>query len=352
MSEAPECIPTLFDTRILYVVLQGEFAVYTEIADNCCDNDHLWIVAPEITGHVYKAGPWVTECGQPTDWRSVPEINCHELKLKRAVGDAKCAVDWRHRSGSIPEENVDTFMGVWEQNPACDLRERRARARASARLCIRVPMPLAILPGLIQTSESVFVQVKEQNGSYTYPPIPHNPAVIQILVYKWYKGRRPYLSGGTPGSATRIESGGPKRYQSIQIYASGEYEEQEHGENGENGENRKKHAQEAFHKAAELLGVNADVDWMQHRPKWDPSNNSSEMCQPKAAVPPPGLSWHQINSFLHEVVKVWGEENRRQELLYDTSIIHLGASGSGDRGGVGVSGSGDCGPITGGGGGG
>jgi hypothetical protein len=51
-------------------------------------------------------------------------------------------------------------------------------------------------------------------------------------------------------------------------------------------------------------------------------------------------------------VKVWGEENRRQELLYDTSIIHLGASGSGDRGGVGVSGSGDCGPITGGGGGG
>jgi hypothetical protein len=341
MSDAPESNPaTLFDTRILYVVLQGEFALYHEI-DKADDPDHLWIVAPELHGHVYKAGPWVTEDGTPTDWSRAPEIQCHNLELRHAVGDAKSTVDGRHRSGSIPEENVDTFMRVWEQNPGNGRSDRRARARELARLSIRVPMPLAILPGLIQTSESVFVQVKEQNGSYTYPPVPHNPAVIQILVYKWYKGRRPYLWGETGSESIHytIESGGSEQYQSIQIYASSEKEEQENGRK----KHQKHHAQLAFHKAAELLGVNADIDWKDDNAWWEPDGNAcpGSICSPKPAVPPPGLSWHQINSFLFEVERIWDEQDERQELLYDRQVIR----------GTGVSGSGDCGPITGGGGG-
>jgi hypothetical protein len=338
MSDAPESNPANWDdTRILYVVLQGEFALYHETADKADDHDHLWILAPEIQGHVYKAGPWVTEDGTPTDWRRVPEIQCHNLKLRHAVGDAKSTVDGRHRSGSIPEENVDTFMRVWEQNPGNGRSNRRASARELARLSIRVPMPLAILPGLIQTSESVFVQVKEQNGSYTYPPVPHNPAVIQILVYKWYKGKRPYLLGETPGSETiryTIESGGSEQYQSIQIYASSESEEQENGRT----KRGKRHAQHAFHKAAELLGVNADIDWKDDQCEWPSDGNiAPKLCNAKWAVAPPGLSWHQVNSFLYDVEWIWITPQRRKELLWDDVPPLLQVSGSGD-----------CGPITGG----
>jgi|ERR1039458_5850483 hypothetical protein len=288
------------DTRTLYVVLQGEFALYHQVTDNP-DHDTLRILAPYLCDHVYKAGPWLT------DWRNTPELP-RVLSLRNAFGDRK--QQKRHCGRAIPEGNTDiiTSLGVAKFCPQ------------NARLDITAPMPLAILPGLIETTPSVFVTVTEQDGSIIFPPVPPEPTVIPILVYKWYDGNPPYLWNEESGYSW--PSGGPSDdFQSIHIYASSEREETE------------PHAKEAFAAAANLLGVKAQVDW---------KDTSPSLFRTIFATPSAGLSWAQVNLFLWQILRY--TDPRDPGLIQDDEPKNLPF----DRASVLLSSSGNCGPITGG----
>ena len=72
--------------------------------------------------------------------------------------------------------------------------------------------------------------------------------------HKWYDGHRPQLWDDDE-DCLFCNGGGPSdQLQSIQIYASSPY--------GEPEQEGKSHAQKAFTAAAELLGVNATIDWI------------------------------------------------------------------------------------------
>lgn len=86
-------------TRTLYLILQGEFCLYTEQCPDHPISDILHVVAPEIPGHEYKAGPWLT------DWRNQRQLPPTQLKLRRAFGDRKYGGKHSHRS--TPEWNDD-----------------------------------------------------------------------------------------------------------------------------------------------------------------------------------------------------------------------------------------------------
>jgi hypothetical protein len=283
------------------VVLQGEFALYHQVTDNP-DHDTLRILAPYLCDHVYKAGPWLT------DWKNAPELP-RVLSLTNAFGDRKQY--GRHRARAVPEENTDIIATVGTEK-LCP---------QNARLDISAPMPLAILPGLIETTPSVFIRVKQPDGSYVYPPVPPRPTVIPILVYKWYAGNRPGLWDQESGYGW--PSGGPSDdFQSIHIYASSEKEETE------------QHAKDAFAAAAGLLGANAQVDW---------KDTSPSLFRTIFATPPAGLSWAQVNLFLWQIL---GYTNPHDPgLIQDDEPKNLPF----DRDRVLLSSSGNCGPITGGG---
>jgi hypothetical protein len=184
-------------------------------------------------------------------------------------------------------------------------------------------MPLAILPGLRETTPSVFMQITESDGSLTYPPVTATPTVIPILVYKWYAGEPPFLwDDGNHCMFTG--SGGPSDdFQSLHIYASAAAAEPNPGSASETEiEAEKQHIVAAFSACAALLGVNATANWI---------DNDSNMIK-LYAVPPAGLSWAQVNLTLAQVMG-HSPDQLKQDRLHVTTPN--------------VVDSGNCGPLTG-----
>jgi hypothetical protein len=324
MSEAcPTKTHDWSQSRTLYVVLQGEFALYRKPSGYESKDDTLLIAAPAVEGHVYKAGPWLS------DWKNDPNTDLpgKYLKLENAFGDRKTgdpsnSTSHKHHSArSIPENDTDVIMSLGREAPDTE----------KARLVISAPMPLAILPGLTETTPSVQIEVTNPGSSpdpkYSYPPIPSNPTVIPILVYKWYDGSPPYLYNADSHNAdsrrTWPSSGpsGPQDYfQSIQIYATSETPEDD------------QHAKDAFAAAAALLGVQATIDW-----KTDHDHKNCYYRIP--ATPPAGLSFAQVNWFLYQFYNL--PTNDRRLILDELPLSELEDP-------LVSANSGNCGPIGGG----
>lgn len=289
-------------TRTLYVVLQGEFALYHQPSgDPDCD-DTLRILAPYICDHEYKAGPWLT------DWKCAPELP-RVLSLENAIGDHKFS--GQHCCRATPEGNLDIFasIGQWKLCPN------------NARLDITAPMPLAILPGLMEKNGSdLKIEVLKDGEVVKCIPVPPVTTVIPILVYKWYADSRPYLLDSESG-CTWVSAGPSDDFQSLQIYAS----------SPDLADETTPHAQEAFEKAARLLGVETRI-------------NLTGTYPPIPVTPPAGLSWAQVNLFYSYVRELCpcnpilrrdqiepSEYLQNWILGYDPEAAHAG----------------NCGPVTG-----
>jgi hypothetical protein len=193
----------------------------------------------------------------------------------------------------------------------------------NARLDISAPMPLAILPGLVGIPAPMTkIEVREPDGSCSYPPVPSYPTLIPILVYKWYADNRPYL--WDEECDRRWVSAGPSDdFQSIQIYASSCVPE------------NVSHAEAAFTAAAKLLGADAHIH---------PGDGPVQLIP---GTPPAGLSWAQVNLFFDCVVKI-GPCNpilRRDFLDFADPCLTSTCSNVNNKSGP----SSNCGPITGGG---
>jgi hypothetical protein len=286
-------------TRTLYVVLQGEFALYHEVTDNPI-HDKLRILAPHLPEpeHEYKGGPWLT------DWKNAEPLPRRPLRLRNAIGDRKQY--GKHSCRSIPEQNGDIFMRLGPEKLCA----------TKARLDISGPLPLAILPGLTEPEGGTVIKVQGPNGPF-YPQMPPVSTLIPILVYKWFADHRPYL--WDEETDQKWISGGPSDdFQSLQIYASS------------SGPESTKHARHAFHAAAALLGADAEIVFDEEPVTLIP------------ATPPAGLSYAQVNWFFGDVV----EKDPCDRILRLDHLDRLP-----ERLPVGGP-SGNCGPITGGGGGG
>jgi len=311
MSEACEQEPYDWsDTRTLYVILQGEFVLYHEVVSDNPITDRLRILAPYLCDHQYKAGPWLTA------WQHADELP-RVLSLKNAFGDRKRQPlpggPWKHHPRAIPENNTDIIMSVGPEKLCAE----------NARLDISAPMPLAILPGLIETTESVWIKLKQPDGSYTYPPVPPYPTIIPILVYKWYDGDPPYLWNEHSGQSW--PSGGPAGplgdFQSIHVYASSPVAEDSD------------HARKAFKEAAALLGEKAEINW---------TEGAFSLIH---ATPPAGLSWAQVNMCFSDIYDL---DPSDQRLILDEVDLSDGSLSPALVDALTSSNSGNCGPVTGG----
>jgi hypothetical protein len=200
------------------------------------------------------------------------------LYLHHAFGDRKQGVDvskLRHHPRAIPERNTDLLMSCGPEFPAKDA--RGLPDFGPARVHITAPMPLAILSGLAETAQGVAITFTPPNCRPTVRAAAPHAAVIPILMYEWYD-QRPCLTDGMDEIIAK--SGGPTDFQSMNVYASSPVDE-----------DSRAHAQDAFHRAASLLGEDASITWP-----------DSEMFERLFATPPPGLSWCQVNFFLSDVL--------------------------------------------------
>ena len=245
-----------------YVVLQGEFVLFRQKSNDPQVDDTMRILAPLLDNHDYKAGPW------RSNWYTVAPLPGPNspLQFVNVHGDRKQGTGG-HCQRAIPENNTDIFLHIGPEAPGAN----------NARVDITAPLPLAILPGLRQTTETVKITVNTSDGTI-YPDVPPTQTVIPILVYKWFGDAKPFLAdqNGKPVAFT----GGPSRdFQSMQIYASSPNDDEDAG-----------HAQDAFHKAAWLLGEDADITW------------TYPTFSQIFATPPAGLTSAQINLFFSDVL--------------------------------------------------
>jgi hypothetical protein len=279
MKKRDEVLHTGADSRTLYVVLQGEFAMFRAPSGNDYDDDTLVVQAPYVEWHTYLAGPWLT------NWRDTPEVP-KAMSLENAFGDRKRS--GKHSPRSTPEKNIDIVpnLGTLQIQRSAQLAER------GARLQITAPMPLAIIPGLMQTTGGVIIQETDDNHDTTYVAPPPSPTVTPILVYKWFPDIGvPCLSGD--GCQEPIYSG-PRdsQFQSLHIYATAPdrvYEE--------------RFAVPAFTAAAALLGIQATL-----------ISDPDEPSQSIYATPPAGLSFAQVNWFLYNI---WDLDPTDSRLIAD-----------------------------------
>ena len=153
------------------------------------------------------------------------------MKLRHAFGDRKYGGEHSHRS--TPEWNDDIITSPGMTTP--DL--------SYARVHIVTRMPLAILPGVMEhASDTVTMELLDGYGNVIGTKyVPPNPALILILVYKWYSEARPYL--WSPDTRDAWHPGGPSEdFLSLHAYASSPSIEDE---------NDPQHAREAFTAAAQ-----------------------------------------------------------------------------------------------------
>jgi hypothetical protein len=235
--------------HLLYVVLQGEFVLY---ADEYAKQ--LRILAPELKDHVYLAGPWLGET--PID----PHL---KLCLTNVIGGKATPQD---------DESQKLFLRL----PGGKLCPEKAR------IDITAPLPIAILAGRRETTDTVKITIKGQDPQAASSP---NPTIVPILVYEWDPLKPlPLLTECTkPSGDTEPKSfspGGDVPHKSLHLYASGLEPED------------KPHAQHAFSAAARLLGLDATIDW---------NSDVLRLVDPIANdAPPRGLLWYQINYLLND----------------------------------------------------
>lgn len=252
-------VKTWADSRILYVVLQGEFALYREKSkdDNLCDQ--LKILIPKVKGHEYLVREW--------------PMRSHKLQpdthyvLNNVVGDRKSA--GCHSGRCIPEQNLDLILNVGKGTPQPD----------QAHITISAPVPLAIEAGLRVSSPNAKVTVSSGGGKPVPLAMCAMPSAITILVYKWYESIPPTL---TNNNGDEVKPSGPSaNFQSFNLYATSRSKKEE---------DKAAHKEDAFVKAAALLGVTASIKL-----------NSPNEPKKFYANPLPGLSWAQVNLFLNQI---------------------------------------------------
>ncbi len=294
-------------TRTLYLILQGEFCLYTESRPDNPISDVLHIVAPEIPEHEYKAGPWLT------DWRNQRQLPPSPLTLRHAFGDRKHL--GKHSNRSTPEWNDDIIMSPGKKTPD----------PTDARVHITTRMPLAILAGVTEhATKPVTIELLSDCEVIKKIIVPPNPTLIPILVYKWFSEARPYL--WSPYTHDEWHPGGPSEdFLSLHAYASSPSEEYE---------NDPGHAQKAFRAAARLLGEDARICFNDARfsPLW--------------ATPPAGLAWAQVNLLLSQVLTLHQSTVLTLDDWFSSSSRHLTLKTLENLEGSGSSG--NCGPLGGG----
>ena len=289
----PTCAGNPPVRRTLYITLRGEFAIYTDPVSKM-----LRILAPTlppetVTPHnFYAAGPWADPIDIPPGTK---------LSLKNAIGDA-----------AHPEAAAEIFMRLGPINPN----------PAGARFDITLPLPLAVISGLTENTNSVYIAVTDAARKVTFPAVPKNPTIVPILVYAWDPAAQdghkfPYLQSETdPSQIWPSGNDGTELspyYRVIHIFGTSSTTTE-----------GKAHAQAAFAAAAKLLGVNARIDWTPGAPG-----------PVREVVAPPGLMCAEANSFAYQRKGLAASELGKglfapRELNED--------------------GDGNCGPVTGGGG--
>ena len=289
----PTCAGNPPVRRMLYVTLRGEFAIYTDP-----DSKMLRILAPTlppetVTPHnFYAAGPWASPIDIPAGAK---------LHLKNAVGDS-----------TRPEDCSEIIMNLGPTNPD----------PTGARFDITLPLPLAVIPGLTENTNSVFITVTDASGKVTFPKVPENPTIVPILVYAWDpadqdQNKYPYLqSESDPSQIWPSGNDGTDLspfFRVIHIFGTSNTTTE-----------GKQHAQVAFAAAAKMLGVNAKIDWTPGSPG-----------PVQEVVAPAGLMCPEANSFAYQ----------RKGLA--PAELHQGLFASRE---LNEDGDGNCGPVTGGGG--
>ncbi len=216
------------------------------------------------------------------------------MTLENVVGDRKR--NGCHFPRSTPEQNIDIVPNLGPLPAGVPIPV--SGSPCGLRLDILAPMPIAIIPGLVQTANGVCIEERDSNGKPVCTPETPNPTVIPILVYKWFpnpdcEDSRPFLS--SEDSGIRIYSSGPSgarsAFQSLQVYATSTNQREEEA-----------HSFEAFTAAAALLGIEACLI------------AGKEESVPLFASPPAGLSFAQINWFLYEF---WGARPDDPRLITD-----------------------------------
>ena len=268
-------------SRTLYLILQGEFVLY---CDQTTKPHTLRILAPDVDGHSYLAGPWLNNSELPSE----------RLEL--------CGV----RGGNVnPEDLNDTFLKLGVGS---------VPDFASARVDISAPLPLAILMGLMDITSSVVITTwHKETGTPIHPSVCGNPTVIPVLVYKWFEGEEPPFIATVSGGA-RWEAGGSEVFKSIHVYATSPKEE------------NSAHSKLAFQAAAKLLGRPARIDWL------EPTEGSGAPTSSRTVETYPGLSWAQVNLFLWQHHIYTPEQLMSDQEPYKPHGVAVG--------------SGNCGPIT------
>jgi hypothetical protein len=221
-----------------YLVLKGEIAIFTDL-----QNDRLTLLAPALDEHDYAAGPWLGEAEIPKG---------AALELKNAQGGRKIPRDCPHFLVNLPDT---------------------AAYPARAYFVIDVPFPHDILPGAKQATSGMSIIITNPDGSTKPLPMPEHTCLAAILVYNWDGANAPYLVD-TRYPRRQWPSGGKlPLYRSLHVVAAGDTKDSEEDH---------EHARIAFHKAASLLGVNAEINF----------NGGGEITPTN---PPPGLSPLEIN---------------------------------------------------------
>src|SRR5579875_153504 len=266
-------------TPLFYLVLKGEIVIFK-------DKNGLRLLAPDLPEHAYVAGPWLAEIQLPKT----------RLQLRGAYGG--CAK---------PSDFQDFLITLPNANPNLKL----------SRIDITVPFPITILPGALQDASNLEITIT-QNG--TTGPLPQelkHTCLAAILVYEWDGKTAPFLID--PGSERQWNSGGTlPLYRSLNVYASGETQEQEADPHGS-------HAKQAFEGAAAVLGVCASIKL-----------NGSSATTPSA--PPLGLSYQETNATYFELLQLRQERGE----IFEGGPLQVPARPS-----LRSISSGNCGPVCG-----
>jgi hypothetical protein len=222
----------------LYVVLQGEFALFSD--KDAQPGEELCIQAPKVEGHTYIAGPWMGETHIATG---------RKLNLRQARGGS-----------AKPEDFSGLFLtfGKVKSKPE------------GAQVDIRASLPYGFLPGLREDASNDRISLVEGDQE-TAILQPKNPAVVSILVYKWEVGTE---MPGLFGDAGKWLAGPSFGCLSLHIFASGRTLESDD------------HAVEAFKAAGSLLGLKLKANL---------AGGSQSMPSSDA---PAGLIWPQVNLLL------------------------------------------------------
>jgi hypothetical protein len=230
-----------------YLILKGEVAIFTDLA-----NKRLRLLAPDLPEHAYVAGAWLGEAQIPKNLT---------LELKDVQPGTKTPADYPDMLMILPDTKPHPELAYFE---------------------IDVPFPKEILPGAEQDVSGMKVTIFDSGGiGKPIPKMPKRTCLASILVYEWDGRSQPFLLDHQSGRKWFC-GGKIALYRSLHVCAAGETKASEEDP---------LHARNAFHTAASLLGVNAQIDF----------GGGGEITPTN---PPPGLSFHEINLSYFETLEL------------------------------------------------